>query len=343
MKRSPEYLRTSTAAAITLKLQRGRFYRNAALGCINLLLEYPEGCAARCSYCGLSHTRPGNYSEKSFIRVKWPLIPLDELINQMLQYRERLGRVCISMITHPDAVGDTETITRRVRHDVDLPVSLLICPTIVTRDDLHAFHRAGADRIGIAVDAATPYLFARHRGKPVNGPHDWDRYWECFDQAVTVFGVNHVGTHLMVGLGETEREMVEAIVKTRDAGGFTHLFSFYPEEDSPLADREPPPLDVYRRIQLARYLIDERDHDLAKMQFSETGKISHFGYTEEQLSQIIDSGKPFETSGCPGADGEVACNRPFANSLPGPDVRNLPYKPNQDDLDRIKITLGINI
>ena len=66
---SPEYLRMSLAAAMTLGFKQGLFYRNARLYCINLLLTYTEGCAARCAYCGLSKKRPGTYSRKSFIRV----------------------------------------------------------------------------------------------------------------------------------------------------------------------------------------------------------------------------------------------------------------------------------
>ena len=45
------------------------------------------------------------------------------------------------------------------------------------------------------------------------------------------------------------------------------------------------------------------------------------------------------TSGCPGPDGAVACNRPYANSLPGPSIRNFPFPPNDDDLDRVRSEL----
>ena len=56
---SPRYLRMSLAAAMTLGLKPGRFYRNAKLYCINLLLTYRAGCAARCAYCGLSKNGNG--------------------------------------------------------------------------------------------------------------------------------------------------------------------------------------------------------------------------------------------------------------------------------------------
>ena len=53
-KESPEYLRMSLAAALTLGFRKGLFYRDAKLYCINLLLNYNNGCAARCAYCGIA-------------------------------------------------------------------------------------------------------------------------------------------------------------------------------------------------------------------------------------------------------------------------------------------------
>ena len=64
-KESPEYLRTSTAAAMTLGFIPGRFYRDAKLYCINLLLTYRGGCKANCAFCGLSRDRIGEDEEES--------------------------------------------------------------------------------------------------------------------------------------------------------------------------------------------------------------------------------------------------------------------------------------
>ena len=44
---SPEFMRMSLAAAMTLGFKQGLFYRNAKLYCINLLLTYDEGCRRR--------------------------------------------------------------------------------------------------------------------------------------------------------------------------------------------------------------------------------------------------------------------------------------------------------
>ena len=77
---SPEYVRISMASAIALRMRSGRFSRDFEFGGINLLLNYDEGCRSDCGYCGLARTRPGSYEDKSFIRVEWPLVRTDDLV-----------------------------------------------------------------------------------------------------------------------------------------------------------------------------------------------------------------------------------------------------------------------
>jgi len=339
---SPEYLRMSLAAAMTLGFKRGLFYRNARLYCINLLLTYEDGCLARCAYCGLSSRRPGAYGEKSFIRVTWPTYALTEIAARMQDRQDKIKRICISMVTRKRAKADTAFVCEQLRSAVDIPISLLISPTVLKRSDLVDFKAAGADKIGVAVDLATPLLFDRYRGKGVRGPHQWDRYWACLAQALDIFGDGNAGAHFMVGMGETEQEMSAAIQRARDMGGFTHLFSFFPEPGSAMTHQSPPPMDQYRRIQLARYLIDKDMATADEFQYETNGKIVDFGLEPEALDRVIQTGEPFRTSGCEGVDGEVACNRPYANSRPGPHIRNYPFPPDEEDIKSIRGQMGFS-
>ena len=342
---SPAGVRMSLAAAMTLGFAPGSFYRGARLFCINLLLTYKSGCAGRCAYCGLSRTRGAEASEggKSFIRVPWPVLELDKVVGAIRERADRVKRVCISMVTNRRAVQDTATICAQLRAAVDVPVSLLIAPTIVTKSDLLDFRAAGADKIGVAIDLATPELFDRYRGAGVGGPHVWNRYWDCLQESLDVFGQGMAGSHFMVGMGETEQEMCQAMQRVRNMGGFTHLFSFFPEGDSPLSGMLPPPIDQYRRIQLARWLIDAGRASADSFVYSERGQIEGYGMAKQELDAIVSTGEPFRTSGCTGRDGEVACNRPYANWRPGPGIRNYPFKPEAEDIGHIRRQLGLAI
>jgi len=332
IKESPEYVRISLAAAMTLRFTSGRFYRNARLYCVNLLLTYREGCLGRCSYCGLSRGRGGRYEDKSFIRVTWPIYSLAEVSERLNKYAPWVERVCISMITNKRAVGDTMCITEKLKKEIDLPISLLISPSLVDEKTLRNFKDAGAEMIGVAIDTATEELFIRHRGK---GGYKWEKYWDVLESGVKCFGRDKVGCHLIVGLGETEEQMVGAIQRVKDLGGKTHLFSFYPEEGSLLSDKSSCDISQYRRVQLARYLIDNNLSRKGGMEFDPLGRITSFGLNTTQLDKIIDSGKPFQTSGCPGKTRETACNRPFGDGPPS-DIRSFPFKLNKSDIKKIR-------
>lgn len=339
---SPEFVRLSLAAAMTLDLAPGKFFRDARLYCINLLVTYDRGCAANCSYCGLSKVRPGKYEKKSFIRVKWP-VHESSLVSDRIREKFLSGdvkRVCISMVTRRQAVEDTITISKDIHSKCDVPISFLISPTVVKESDFPRFKEAGADKIGIAIDAVTEELFDKHRGSGVGGPHKMSRYWECFDEALKYYGPGEVGSHFLVGLGETEKEEVEAIQKVRNLGGETHLFSFFPEPFSKLENAGRPSIPKYRRIQLARYLIDNDVITTDQIKFNEHGQIIDFGI---DIEEYIELGKPFMTSGCVGTDGEVACNRPYANERPSEELRNFPFLPEPDDIEKIRQEIWQNL
>ena len=143
------------------------------------------------------------------------------------------------------------------------------------------------------------------------------------------------GVHLICGLGETEQELVGAMSRAKLMGGFTHLFSFFPERGSVMENHPVPPIGTYRRIQLARWLIDNGRSRLELMEFDHTGRIRGIRAIRGRIDRSSSSGLPFETSGCPGPDGKVACNRPYGNEKPGPAIRNFPFPPDEEDLKRI--------
>ncbi len=331
-KKSPEYVKVSLASAISLGLVRGRMYRGAVNRCVNLLVHYPEGCSANCAYCGLAKKRPGTYEEKSFIHVDWPIYSMEEVIHAIRGAPGYVMRSCISMITNGKCRADTKEMVRRLRMDTSLPVSVLVAPTVLRGGDLLELKECGADKVGIAIDLATRELFEKYRGKGVSGPHRWERYWEVLEEALKVFGHPHVGAHLMVGMGETEQEMIRLMDRLHSMGVMNHLFSFFAEEGSSLAKKSQPPWPAYLRIQLARYLIEEGMSRYADMSFDGEGRVVDFGLSGPDLSQIIESGRPFMTTGCLGPDGQVACNRPFGNCLPDERQWNYPYPLNDQEI-----------
>ena len=334
---SPEYAQTSLAAAMALGFRPARFRRDSFLTGLNLLLTYPDGCVARCGFCGLSGNREIDEDQRTFIRVDWPTYRVDDIIARLNQNGRELRRVCVGMITHRRAFDDMNTIIRRFHNESDRPISALIAPTLIQPlDRLAEIKEAGADMIGVAVDAATPELFEQHRGRGVQGPHKWDHYWATVEESIRVLGRYQVGVHLIVGLGETEEEMIATIQRAQDIGAHTHLFSFFPERGTLLGNHPQPAYGHYRRIQLARYIINKKYGRHEAMAFNDHGQVIDFGVETEDMIQY---GEPFLTSGCPDSCGRVACNRPFGNERPGRPIRNYAFTPEPEDVALIRYQL----
>jgi biotin synthase len=113
------------------------------------------------------------------------------------------------------------------------------------------------------------------------------------------------------------------------------LFAFTPVTGTVLAKREPPDIQRYRRIQVARYLMLNKVVRYDDMKFDENGLTSH-GVNEQTLACIVRTGKPFLTSGCPD------CNRPYYNERPGGTMYNYPRKLTEDEILRIQSELGVS-
>jgi len=340
--RSPDYVQMSTAAAITLGVMKGYMHRTDCTRCLNLLLTYPEGCRANCAYCGLARHREAdrNYADRNFIRVDWPAVPYDQVLDIVASGGDggRFHRMCISMITHPNSDEDTRTVlkkwTGRIKH---IPVSILSNPTTMTRQDVQELKDLGAEIFTVALDAANPVIFDRTRGRGVQSPHSWDKYWQIMRAAAEIFGPEKFGAHLIVGMGESDHDVISQVQAIRDLGGHSHMFAFFPEAGSLMDHLPPVPRPQWRRVQLARYLIDYRGHRIDRMRFGETGKLVDFGLPQAEIDEVIDAGVAFRTSGCPGkeADDVSACDRPYGDSPPR-DIASYPFRLNRRDIRKVR-------
>ena len=349
--KSPEYVQLSTAAAITLGIMGGRMHRCDCTRCLNLLLTYPEGCRANCAYCGLARHREADrdYADRNFIRVDWPAVPMGQIVDIVAEDPENspFHRMCISMITHPRSESDTYDVLQQWTSKIDpdaIPISILSNPTTMTRDDVQKTKDLGADIFTVALDAATPEVFDRTRGKGVQSPHKWSKYWEILEDARDIFGPEKFGAHIIVGMGETEYEVLNLVQSLADMGGHSHMFCFFPEQGSLMDHLPATPRDQWRRVQLARYLIDYRGVRVDHMKFDEQGRVSDYGITPNELSEVIDAGIAFRTSGCPGKFQEdiSACDRPYGDSPPS-NIASYPFQPKKKDIKLIRKQLDIPV
>jgi biotin synthase len=182
--------------------------------------------------------------------------------------------------------------------------------------------KAGLDMITISYEVATPELFYELRGPGRKGPYTWEGTKEAIAHAIDVFGALKVGSHLQVGLGETQRDVFALIQELKDKQIRVSLFAFKPLLGTALQNRKDRiSYGDYHRIQLGSYLIQNGRCKFDDFIFGADGRIVGYGIEESELRELIFSGIPFMNRGCPG------CNRVFVDNLPRERFYNYPRKP----------------
>jgi biotin synthase len=342
---SPDFVRISAASAMALRMRSGRFSRDFDFGGINILLNYDNGCLADCGYCGLARTRPGAYEDKSFIRVEWPLVQMDDLVDRMAEHSSTMTRLCISQVTHGRSHADTIEITKKIVAKVDTPLSILCAPPVLNREKLQEYKDLGVDMIGVGLDGVSEKIFRQHRTDVPNGSLNWDNYWNIINLSREIFGPWKVNIHTVVGLGETDKDMMDMFFHLFENQILPYLFSFNPEPDSRMGDWERADIKRWRRIQLVKHLIEKYDLKPEALEYDRVGNLIKMKVDDDKISDAIshlDKGIPFMTDGCPGPDGEVGCTRPYGSYKPSEQYRDFPFRPASDDIVQIKKELALD-
>ena len=323
-------IRVSTGTAAVLGLDRIAIMAKPTTA---YLMLYHEGrCLANCAFC--PQARDSRAGKHMLSRVTWPPYDLGRVLEALGSARARgLRRVCIQALMYPRFLRDLTAMVSAISAVCDLPISVSVQP--LGREGMRALREAGAERISVPVDAATPAIFDAVKGRGCGGPYRWEGHMRALRRALEVFGPGHVGTHLIIGLGETEREAVKFIQDMYDMGVYVGLFAFTPIRGTRLEGWPRPDLASYRRIQLARYLIAGGLSRYEHMKFDEAGRIAGFGLGREELLDVVLTGEPFLTSGCPD------CNRPYYNERPSGPLYNYPFRPGRQDLEAIAAQLGL--
>jgi len=315
-------IRVSLGTAALLKLTHIKLlaYPTTAY----LMTYTPKRCVANCAFC--PQARESKSDLKQLSRISWPIYPFNQVCEALKN--GKMKRICIQTINYPSLFEDLQIILDQIhRITLQIPISLPTHP--ISEEKMKILRDLGADRLSIPFDAATPQIFNEIKGKHAKGPYRWEEHMEAIKRAIKIFGDGKVSTHLIIGLGETEEEAVNFIQEFSDLNVTIGLFAFTPIKGTKLEKLPPPPIGKYRRIQLARYLIQNKIVRKEDMSFKE-GKILGFGLSNKELNKIVENGQPFRTSGCPN------CNRPFYNESPRGPIYNYPWKPSKEEVERIR-------
>ncbi len=316
----------SLGTAIVLGLLKGKLDAEPTTA---YLMTHIEGkCAANCGFC--PQARKSKSSTDLLSRISWPTFPTATALTALKSAvnKQEIKRICIQALNYPEVFFQLQLIVKEIKKQVKVPISVSCQPLI--KSNIQILSEAGVDRIGIALDASSEALFEKVKGKDTGSYYTWKNQFSILNEAIEVFEKGNVSTHVIVGLGETEKEVAHVIQKCVDMSVLPALFAFTPIRGTALESCSPPPLESYRRVQLARYLIFKglTRYDLLK--FDDEGKIEDFGLNMQEIKREISLGVPFLTSGC------KDCNRPYYNEKASGPIYNYPKKPNNKELEKIR-------
>jgi len=320
----PPQIRVSLGTAIFLGLLEGKNDVNPTTA--YLMIHTESKCSANCSFC--PQARDSNSRADMLARVTWPRFPTAVLISALSNaVKERkVSRVCIQALNIPGVFLNLDGLVREIKKQ-NVCVSVSCQP--LNRQNILLLKNAGVDRIGIALDAASETVFCKIKGIATGGVYSWDDEIKLLVEALAIFGAGRVSTHLIVGLGESERDVMCLVQWCVDSGVLPALFAFTPVCGTVLEKCSQPDVVSYRRLQLARYLLVWGISRLERLGFDSVGRIVKFGVDFAVLKGIVGSGEPFRTSGCPD------CNRPFYNEKPSGPLYNYPRVLDVEEVEEI--------
>jgi biotin synthase len=266
-----------------------------------------QRCRRNCSFCAQARESAADVAALS--RVTWPAYEAEAVAQAIARaYRQgAIGRACFQVTTAPGYREATQAAVATLAEHTAVPICASI--GLASPDEIAPLLNAGAQRVSMALDAACPRVYREVKGG------DWHQAVELLEDAARVHP-GRIGTHLIAGLGESEREMAACTQRMADAGITVALFAFTPVRGTAMAHRQPPELGHYRRMQVARRLIVEGLARAEQFGYDAAERLIHYGPAMPWLADWLRDGETFRTSGC------AHCNRPYYNERPGGTVYN---------------------
>jgi biotin synthase-related radical SAM superfamily protein len=277
-------------------------------------------CDSNCSFC--PQARDSSAASDRLSRISWPAYDFEMVLSSWPSHNQ-FRRICIQTICYSSVVSDVVDIVSSLRKKTKCPVSVAIHP--LEYDDLTRLKVSGITSIGIALDASTPSLFEEVKGRKRNSSYQWQSHLQALKEAQRVFGKGNVTTHLIIGLGETEKEAADFILQMYSMGISVGLFAFTNIKGTYLERNEPPDLSSYRRIQVIRHMASKGLLRSDQILSDSSGKVL-LNIEKESILDVISSGEAFQVSGCKG------CNRPYYNERPRGPMYNYPRPLSRDEV-----------
>ncbi len=260
---------------------------------------FGERCVFDCAYC--TQAKTSKSSTDMLSRIVWPVFDLERIVDA-LKNADGVKRICLQVVSTPSVEKEAFDFIQKVK-TLNIPISVSV--RITNFEMAKKWFDQGIERLGMATDVVDEKLYEIYRGGK------FKNHVELVKKIANNFP-RRVTTHVIVGLGESERQMVEFIQEMYDSKVSVGLFAFTPIRGTKLENKPRPTFESYRRIQISHYLVKNGLSRVEDFEFSKDGDVIGYGFDPAGVPPSA-----FETSGCPN------CTRPYYNEKPGETSYNL--------------------
>jgi len=296
-------IRVSSATASVLRLKREKLLVKPTTA----YLMTPERCSGGCSFC--SQTQ----KDDRLSRVVWPLFPVKDVLEALSENKEKFVNICIQTTKSKDYFNKVKRIAKKLIETCSDSCNINISIDLFYREkEIVDLFKLGVNRISLAIDCVSE----KHFSKVKNG--DPDKKFDFLLKTGEKFP-GKISTHIIVGLGETDREILEKVSLLLENGISCGLFALTPFPGK----KRTLTIKRYRGIQACLYLMKKGELNLNDVIFEEDGKLKNI---PKRYHNDLTDGEFFRTSGCSG------CNRPFYNEKITELWYNFPGKPKDKEI-----------
>ncbi len=249
-------------------------------------------CAFDCKYC--THSRSAKTDNKLLSRMIWKEIEPEKIIEN----RKLFKRICIQTVSYKGYKEDLKVLIPKLS---DVQLSLSIRANSLQEAD--EYFSLGVDTLGIAIDCASEKLYPTIRGGTLR------RNLQVIEEVSKKY-LGKVTSHIIIGLGESDKELYDIFKFLKKNNVTVALFAFTPIVGTEMEAFGQPSLERYRKIQILRYLMFEENIE-SDVYFDGDMIVSINGIETVNDRIFGEYSQAFLTSGC------KDCTRPYYNEKPG--------------------------
>jgi len=160
-----------------------------------------EHCSFNCLYCAQARESKANFENLS--RVTWPKEKFGTVLDALIMHKKEYKRICFQVVNGKNYYEHLIEFLKAIKEaNINVPISVSIRES--NKERIKELFSLGVERIGLSIDVVSKENFSEIRG---------GNYEETFKNIISFAKEfeNKTTTHIIVGLKETDYELVNAM------------------------------------------------------------------------------------------------------------------------------------